>query len=134
MILMVNSLYKEMKWFQVLIYGKTNINLCSLISMVFDLMWQEYSTPNSYEINKFLLILYSGLDETIINSVGVEDMSTDKITPEEKEKMTDDQKTKLVEAEEDFKEETDAIDVEGKLSIDRKTSTAIIEVTNEQTT
>ena len=37
---------------------KTNINLCSLISMIFDLMWDEYAVTNNYEINKFLLILY----------------------------------------------------------------------------
>jgi len=93
---------------------KTNINLCSLISMIFDLMWQEYSVPNNYEINRFLLILYSGDEETIISSTGLTDISdsSDKITAEEREKLTDEQKEKLVEAEEDFKEESDAIDVE----------------------
>jgi hypothetical protein len=77
-------------------------------------MWQEYSVPNNYEINRFLLILYSGDEETIISSTGLTDISdsSDKITAEEREKLTDEQKEKLVEAEEDFKEESDAIDVE----------------------
>ena len=27
---------------------KTNINLCSLIAMIFDLMWEEYAPINNF--------------------------------------------------------------------------------------
>ena len=92
---------------------KTNINLCSLISMIFDLMWDEYAITNNYEINKFLLILYSGNEEITISSVGLDDTGNNEITPEEREKLSEEQKAVLVDAEDDFKEESEAIDVEG---------------------
>jgi hypothetical protein len=91
---------------------KTNINLCSLIALVFDLMWDEYAPINNFEINKFLLILYSESDENIGTSIGVEDTS-DKLAPEDFEKLSDDQKAVIKDAEDDFKEENDAVDVEG---------------------
>jgi hypothetical protein len=91
---------------------KTNINLCSLIAMIFDLMWEEYAPINNYEINKFLIILYSETEDVMSSTIGVEDVS-DKISSEEFEKLTDDQKAVIKDAEDDFKEENEAIDVEG---------------------
>jgi hypothetical protein len=91
---------------------KTNINLCSLIALVFDLMWEEYAPINNYEINKFLLILYSESDENIGSNLDIED-NTGKLAPEEFEKLSDDQKEKIKDVEDDFKEENEAIDVEG---------------------
>jgi hypothetical protein len=91
---------------------KTNINLCSLIALIFDLMWEEYAPVNNYELNKFLLILYSETEENIGSSLDVEDDSG-KLAPEEFEKLSDDQKEKIKDAQEDFKEENEAIDVEG---------------------
>jgi hypothetical protein len=91
---------------------KTNINLCSLIAMIFDLMWEEYAPVNNFELNKFLLILYSETDDVVSSSAGVEDTS-DKISAEEFEKLSDDQKAVIKDAEDDFKEENEAVDVEG---------------------
>ena len=91
---------------------KTNINLCSLIALIFDLMWEEYAPVNNYELNKFLLILYSETEENIGSNLDVEDDSG-KLAPEEFEKLSDDQKEKIKDAQEDFKEENEAIDVEG---------------------
>jgi hypothetical protein len=91
---------------------KTNINLCSLIALVFDLMWEEYAPINNYEINKFLLILYSESEENIGSNLDAED-NTGKLAAEDFEKLSDDQKEKIKDVEEDFKEESDAIDVEG---------------------
>jgi hypothetical protein len=91
---------------------KTNINLCSLIAMIFDLMWTEYEITNNYEINKFLLILYTGVVEYDINLSSGDEATIEKITPEEKEKLPDAEKEKIADAEEDFKEEQDAIDAE----------------------
>lgn len=89
---------------------KTNINLCSLISMIFDLIWQEYNiNKNSYEINTFLLILYSQDSEMINSSVNI-DEPTDKI--EDNENMTEEQLKKVDDAQQDFVEEAEAIDVE----------------------
>jgi hypothetical protein len=90
---------------------KTNINLCSLISLIFDLMWEEYSVVNNYEINKFLLILYSGDEEVTISSLGA-DISPDVVTVEDRDKLSEEQKAVIIEAEEDFKEENEALDVE----------------------
>jgi hypothetical protein len=87
---------------------KTNINLCSLIAMIFDLMWEEYAPINNFEINKFLLILYSETDDIVSSSVGIEEQ-----LPESTEKLTEEQQAVIKDAEEDFKEETEAIDVEG---------------------
>jgi len=91
---------------------KTNINLCSLIGMIFDSMWSEYEIKNNYEINKFLLILYSGSDEYSINLSSGEEGPVEKLTLEEKEKLPEVEKEKIANEEEDFKEEQDAIDVE----------------------
>jgi len=90
---------------------KTNINLCSLISMVFDLMWQDYSIKNNYEINTFLLILYSTSEEIINSSISIED-PTDKIVTQEKENMTEEQIQKVDDEQQDFIEEAEALDVE----------------------
>jgi hypothetical protein len=87
---------------------KTNINLCSLIAMIFDLMWEEYAPINNFEINKFLLILYSETDDVMSSSVGIEEQ-----LPESTEKLTEEQQAVIKDAEDDFKEETEAIDVEG---------------------
>jgi len=76
-------------------------------------MWEEYTITNNYEINKFLLILYSGDEEVTISTVGLSDSANNEITPEEREKLSEDQKAVLVDAEDDFREESDAIDVEG---------------------
>ena len=75
-------------------------------------MWDEYAPINNFEINKFLLILYSESDENIGTSIGVEDTS-DKLAPEDFEKLSDDQKAVIKDAEDDFKEENEAVDVEG---------------------
>ena len=90
---------------------KTNINLCSLISMIFDLMWQEYSIKNSYEVNTFLLVLYSQDSEMINSSISMDDIS-DKLTLEEKENMTEIQKAVAEDIQQDFVEEAEALDVE----------------------
>jgi hypothetical protein len=90
---------------------KVNINLCSLIALIFDLMWKEYAPIDNYEINKFLLILYSETEENIGTSITMDE--DQKITPDEFEKLTDDQKEVIKDAEDDFKEENEAIDVEG---------------------
>ena len=90
---------------------KTNINLCSLISMIFDLIWQEYSVKNNYEINTFLLILYSTSDEIINSSISMDD-PIDKIVDQEKESMTEEQKNVADDAQLDFVEEGEALDVE----------------------
>ena len=90
---------------------KTNINLCSLISMIFDLMWQEYSVKNNYEINSFLLILYSTSDEIINSSISMDD-PTDKLIDQEKENMTEEQKAVADDVQQDFVEEAEALDVE----------------------
>jgi hypothetical protein len=89
---------------------KTNINLCSLISMIFDLIWQDYSIKNNYEINTFLLILYSQESEINNSSISMDD-PTDKIV-EEKENMTEEQKAVVEDAQQDFIEEAEALDVE----------------------
>ena len=73
-------------------------------------MWQEYSIKNSYEINTFLLILYSQESEIINSSVSI-DEPTDKLS-EEKENMTEEQKTVADDAQQDFIEEGEALDVE----------------------
>jgi len=87
---------------------KTNISLCSLISMVFDLMWREYSINNSYEINTFLLILYSQDAEIINSSISMDDVPV----IEEKENLTEEQKAVVEDVQQDFIEEAEAIDVE----------------------
>jgi hypothetical protein len=91
---------------------KTNINLCSLIAMIFDLMWEEYAPIDNYEINKFLIILYSETEDIMSSNIDVNDTS-DKISAEEFDKLTDDQKAVIKDAEDDFKEENEAVDVEG---------------------
>ena len=92
---------------------KVNINLCSLIALIFDLMWEEYAPVNNFELNKFLLILYSGNEEITISSSGLEDTGVEKISNEEFEKLSDDQKAVIIDQQDDFKEEAEAIDVEG---------------------
>jgi len=87
---------------------KTNISLCSLISMIFDLMWKEYSINNSYEINTFLLILYSQDAEIINSSISMDDIPV----IEEKENLTEEQKAVVDDVQQDFIEEAEAIDVE----------------------
>jgi hypothetical protein len=92
---------------------KVNINLCSLIAVIFDNMWEEYEVKNNYEINKFLLLLYTGVEDYLISLSGVADvLGEDPVTPEEIANMTDEQKTKLSEQAEDDKERLDAIDYE----------------------
>jgi len=86
---------------------KTNINLCSLIAMIFDLMWGEYAPVNNFEINKFLLILYSETEDVVSSNIGLEEQ------PEDLEKLTEEQQAALKDAQDDFKEENEAIDVEG---------------------
>jgi hypothetical protein len=86
---------------------KTNINLCSLIAMIFDLMWEEYAPVNNFEINKFLLILYSETEDVVSSNIGLEEQ------PEDLEKLTEEQQAALKDAQDDFKEENEAIDVEG---------------------
>ena len=92
---------------------KVNINLCSLIAVIFDNMWEEYEVKNNYEINKFLLLLYTGVEDYLISLSGVADVvGEDPVTPEEIANMTDEQKAKLSEQAEDDKERADAIDYE----------------------
>jgi len=92
---------------------KVNINLCSLIAVIFDNMWEEYEVKNNYEINKFLLLLYTGVEDYLISLSGVADViGEDPVTPEEIANMTDEQKTKLSEQAEDDKEREGAIDYE----------------------
>jgi len=90
---------------------KTNINLCSLISMIFELMWQEYAIKNSYELNTFLIILYSQDSEMINSSISMDDPA-DKLTLEERENLTEVQKEVIDDVQQDFIEEAEAIDVE----------------------
>jgi hypothetical protein len=89
---------------------KTNINLCSLISMIFDLIWQEYSVKNNYEINTFLLILYSQEDDIGSSSISISEYSD--VLIESKENMTEEQIQKANEVQQDFVEEAEALDVE----------------------
>jgi len=92
---------------------KVNINLCSLIAIIFDNMWEEYEVKNNYEINKFLLLLYTGVEDYLISLSGVADVvGEDPVTPEDIANMTDEQKEKLSEQAEDDKEREDAIDYE----------------------
>ena len=57
---------------------------------------------------KFLLILYSETDDIVSSSVGIEEQ-----LPESTEKLTEEQQAVIKDAEEDFKEENEAVDVEG---------------------
>jgi len=89
---------------------KTNIILSNLISLIFNLMWEEYEIKNNYEINKFLLILYTNTnDYDIDKSNGVD---SDMPTPDDLQKLPDVEKEKINELTDDFKEEQDAIDME----------------------
>jgi hypothetical protein len=92
---------------------KTNITLCNLIALIFDEMWSEYEPVKNYQMNKFLLVLYSGTDENAINTFNVDDIPTEKISVEEKEKLPEAAQKEINDQEDDFKEEQDAIDVEG---------------------
>ena len=92
---------------------KVNINLCSLIAMIFDNMWEEYEVKNNYEINKFLLLLYTGVEDYSISISGVADIvGEEPISTDEIAKMSDEQKEKIAEQIEDDKEREDAIDYE----------------------
>lgn len=98
---------------------KTNINLCNCIAMIFDLMWKEYNVGNNYEINKFLLLLNSSQDEDYISSLyNVEDVAPEKVIQDQEKKSNPEMSEKVQEAQkeeqDDFKEEADAIDVEGQ--------------------
>ena len=98
---------------------KTNINLCNCIAMIFDIMWKEYNVENNYEINKFLLLLNSSQDQDYISSLyNVEDVGPEKVIQEQEVKATPDIAEKLQEIQkdeqDDFKEEADALDVEGQ--------------------
>jgi len=98
---------------------KTNINLCNCIAMIFDLMWNEYNISNNYEINKFLLLLNSTQDENYISTFDVDD-NTVETKPQNEAKLNKlelENKELLIEKsqdeKDDFKEEQDALDVEG---------------------
>jgi hypothetical protein len=98
---------------------KTNINLCNCIAMIFDLMWKEYNIPDNYEINKFLLLLNSTPEDNFMSTYDVDDSAVEvKIQDETKlNKLDIDKKEQIIEQtadeKEDFKEEQEALDVEG---------------------
>ena len=91
---------------------KTNINLCNLISMIFDSMWEDYAPKNNYEVNKFLLILYTGIEDYMVSLSNSEDIAADKPLPEDINKLPETEKQKIADEAEDFKEEQDALDTE----------------------
>jgi len=98
---------------------KTNINLCNCIAMIFDLMWKEYNVSNNYEINKFLLLLNSSQDEDYISRLfDVEDSAPEKVIQEQEKKVnpeiSEQLQEKLKDDQDDFKEEAEALDVEGQ--------------------
>jgi len=99
---------------------KTNINLCNCIAMIFDLMWKEYNVENNYEINKFLLLLYSSQDDDYIlrlydnDNDDPEKIIKDSVKKSEPEK--EQLQEKLKDEQDDFKEEVDALDVENQES------------------
>jgi hypothetical protein len=92
---------------------KTNINLCPCIAMIFDLMWKEYNVNNNYEINKFLLLLNSLPDDNFMNSYDIEDTAPETIIKEQIKPKTEAEEKEDQDKKDDFKEENDAIDVEG---------------------
>jgi hypothetical protein len=98
---------------------KTNINLCNCIAMIFDLMWKEYDVSNNYEINKFLLMLNSTPDDNFISSYdNDENTMEERVQNDSKSNKTELENKELIvekseDEKEDFKEEQDALDVEG---------------------
>jgi hypothetical protein len=94
---------------------KTNINLASLIAMIFDNIWEEYEIKNNSEINKFLLLLYTGVEDYLITLSGVDSVATvaeQPMSADELSKLTDEEREKITNELEDDKEREDAIDAE----------------------
>lgn len=94
---------------------KTNINLASLIAMIFDNIWEEYEIKNNSEINKFLLLLYTGVEDYNITLSGVDSVATvteQPMSADELSKLTDEEREKIKNELEDDKEREDAIDAE----------------------
>jgi hypothetical protein len=70
-------------------------------------MWSEYEPVKNYQMNKFLLVLYSGTDENTINTFNIDDIPTEQISVEEKEKLPEAAQKEIKDQEDDFKEEQD---------------------------